>query len=452
MHDPRPAKKEIAYWNPKTERMPRGDLEQLKLRKLKGMVAWAFENSPFYRRKYEDAGVSPADIRSLEDVRKLPFVTKKELLASQAEFPQYGEFVAPGFERAMRYHQTSGTSGSTPLRILDSRKDWEWVSETWCYGMYGFGLRPHDVVVVAFGYGAFIGFWGAHCAAERIGCLTVPTGGGTSESRIKQILDLDATAVVATPTYAIRLVQVATEMGIDLAHDSKVEMIILAGEPGGNIPSTKECLEAGWGARAGDFPGLSESGGGCAYECSEQSGAIHLLEDHYLDEVIDPQSGTPLGYGEKGERVMTSFGRGIMPMIRYRTGDLVERAPADHCTCGRTFDLYRGGILGRADDMLIIRGVNVYPASVENVVRQFDEVVEFQIVVSDQEGITRIGVRADTGTPLAQVECDRVQERLERALRDAHGGLRFEVEVVECGSLPRWELKARRLVDERTYG
>lgn len=431
------------------ERLPRQELEQLKLWKLQRMVRWAYDHSPFYRRKYEAAGVSPDDIRTLDDVRRLPFVTKQELQASQAGRPLFGDFVAPGPANAMRYHQTSGTSGSTPLRILDSRKDWEWVSETWCYGMYGFGLRPEDVALVAFGYGAFIGFWGAHYAAERIGCLTIPTGGGSSENRIRQIMDLGATAVVATPTYAIRLVQVALEMGVDLARESKVTMLILAGEPGANIPTTKECLEVGWGARAGDFPGLSESGGGCAYECSEQCGAIHLLEDHYLDEVIDTESGEPLGYGQQGERVMTSFGRATMPMIRYRTGDLVERVPASFCTCGRTFDLYRGGILGRVDDMLIVRGVNVYPASVENVVREYDAIQEFQIVISEREGIPQIAVRADTGTPLPPDESERLRGNLARALRAAHGGLRFEVEMAECGSLPRWELKARRLVDQR---
>lgn len=447
--DVRPEKKPVALWNPKMESLSRSELNRLKLWKLQRMVRFAYDHSSFYRRKYDAARVRPEDIRSLDDVQKLPFVWKAELQASQKACPLFGDYTAAEPERAMRYHQTSGTSGTVPLRILDSRKDWEWVSETWCYGMFGFGLRPEDVVVGAFGYGAFIGFWGAHYAAERIGCLTIPTGGGTSASRIRMIMDLGATAVIATPTYAIRLVQVALEMGINLARDSKVNILILAGEPGGNIPSTKECLEMGWGARAGDFPGMSESGGGFAYECSEQSGAIHLIEDHYLDEVIDPKTSEPMDYGEKGERVMTSFGRSIMPMIRYRTGDLVERVPASQCSCGRTFDLYQGGILGRADDMKIIRGVNVYPSAIENVVRQFEAIQEFQIVIWDQDGIPQITVKVDPGTPLAPESSQNLRETLSGVLKKQHGGLRFGVEVVEPGALPRFELKARRVLDQR---
>jgi phenylacetate-CoA ligase len=444
-----PPQRPIAYWNPKTELMSRDQLADLQFRKLKAMVAWAYHNSPFYERKYGETGFEPGDLKALDDITKLPFTTKQELSASQNAHPFFGEFASASPQKALRYHTTSGTTGGMPLRILDSRKDWEWISDAWCYGMYGFGLRENDIVFVAFSYGTFIGFWGAHCAAERIGCLTIPSGGGTSESRIRQIVELGTTAVVATPTYAIRLAQVAQEMGIDLATDSKVEMLIMAGEPGGNVPNTKKLIQESWGARAGDFPGLSESGGSTAYECSVQPGGVHLLEDHYFDEVIDPQTGNILEYGARGELVISSFGRGIMPMIRYRTGDLVERVKSDFCTCGRTFDLCRGGILGRADDMKIIRGVNVYPAAVENIVRRFKEVEEFQIVITEKRKLPQICVRIEPTAALDEAREAKLLGELQRALSAAHSGLRFDVELVGEGELPRFELKARRLIDRR---
>lgn len=447
-----PAKKPVAYWNPKTELMSRDELTDLQLRKLKSMVAWAYQNSPFYHAKYAETGFEPGDLASLDDIAKLPFTTKQELLASQQTHPLFGDFTAAPPEKALRYHTTSGTSGQAPLRILDSRKDWEWVSDAWCYGMYGFGLRDTDIAFLAFSYGTFIGFWGAHGAAERIGCLTIPSGGGTSETRIQQILELGATAVIATPTYAIRLAQVASEMGIDLARESSVEMILMAGEPGGNIPNTKRLIEESWGARAGDFPGLSESGGSTAYECSVQPGGVHLLEDHYLDEVIDPQTGASLDYGERGELVITSFGRGIMPTIRYRTGDLVERVRHDFCTCGRTFDLLKGGILGRADDMKIVRGVNVYPSAVENVVRAFAEVEEFQLVITEEKSLPQACVRVEPCGDLDVSGASELAGKLQQALRDSHSGLRFDIEVVSKGELPRFDLKAKRIIDTRDRG
>lgn len=444
-----PPQKPIAYWNPKTELMSRDELSELQLRKLKSIVTWAYLESPFYRDKYTAIGFEPGDLTSLDDLTKLPLVTKRELLESQQRYPLFGDFTAAPQEMALRYHSTSGTTGQTPLRILDSRKDWEWVSDAWCYGMYGFGLRAHDIVHVSFGYGTFIGLWGAHCASERIGCLTIPSGGGTSETRVRQIVELGATGLIATPTYTIRLAQVAREMGIDLATESKVEMIFMAGEPGGNIPNTKNFIQESWGARAGDFPGLSESGGSTAYECSVQPGGVHLLEDHYVDEVIDPQTGKGLGYGERGELVITSFGRGIMPMIRYRTGDLVERAESSTCTCGRTFDLLKGGILGRADDMKIVRGVNVYPSSVENLVRGFEEVEEFQVVITEEENLPQICVRVEPSEELDEARESKLVRELGQVLRDGHSGLRFDIEVVGVGELPRFELKSRRMVDKR---
>ena len=440
--------KEQVYWNPKTELMTRESLEDLQLRKLRKMVNWSYENSPLWRRKLDNVNFKPGDIKSLEDLKKIPFLTRKELSQSQLNKPLFGDIMSILKESALRYHQTSGTSGSGPLRILDGWKDWEWGSEMWCYGMYAFGVRDNDICLVASGYGNFIGFWLAHYACERIGALTIPTGGMSSEDRINKIMEMEVTVLVSTPTYAIRLAQVAKEMGVNLAKDSKIKFLLHAGEPGASIPGTKKMLEEVWGAKVGDFPGMSETGGSTCYECAEQSGGLHILEDHYIQEVIDPKTTENLSCGQRGELVLTSFGRGAMPLIRYRTGDLVERVESTFCSCGRTFDLYKGGILGRADDMKLVKGVNIFPSAVEDIIREFKEIDEFQIVIYTEKNIDQIKVKIE---PISEFRSNRYQE-LQKAiaekLYDAHR-LSFRVEIVEPNTLPRFELKSKRLQDLR---
>ena len=442
-------KKPVGYWNPKTELMPRDQLRQWQLRKLQVLLHWAYENSPFWQNKMKAAGIHPDDIQKFEDIQHLPFLTKTEILECQQEKPLYGDIVTAPTSLAMTYHQTSGTSGKTPMRALDSPRDWIWGSETWAYGLYAFGIRRTDVAYLPFGYGAFIGFWGAHYGLEKIGTLTIAGGAQTSENRIRQIIDLGATVITATPSYAIRLAQVANEMGINLATDTKVEMIITAGEPGANIPGTKAMIEELWGARLGDFAGMTEAGGICAFECNEQPGGIHIVEDHFLEEVIDPTTGKWVGYGEKGERVTTSFGRGLMPLIRYRTGDLVEKIQGSNCACGRTFDIYNGGILGRTDDMKLIRGTNVFPSAIEGVVRKYDEIREFQIVLTKINYIDEITVKLEPLPSVPSSALLQLAQQIGDALSEAHEGLRFNVEMVEPGTLPTFELKAKRLMDLR---
>jgi phenylacetate-CoA ligase len=245
-------------------------------------------------------------------------------------------------------------------------KDWEWITEMWCYGFWGFGVRPQDTVFFAFSYGSFIGFWGAHYCCEKIGALVLPSGNMTTEARVKQIVEMDATTVCATPTYALRLAQAAREAGIDLP-SSRVNKLIVSGEPAGSIPAVKRMLEQQWGAKCGDTAGMTEIGTIMIFECSHQPGGTHIIEDNFIEEVVDPETLEPVGYGEEGERVVTSFGRGFIPLLRYRTGDLVLKVPWNRCTCGRTWDIYDGGIRGRTDDMKLIRGTNVYPRAVESI-------------------------------------------------------------------------------------
>ncbi|HEX6207973.1 MAG TPA: AMP-binding protein, partial [Actinomycetota bacterium] len=378
--------KDTPYWNPRHETMPREELEALQVRKLRNLVAWAGAQVPFHAKRLSDAGVTADSIQSLDDLRRVPFFTRDEWMQGQLDQPPFGPILSAPEEAAIRYHMTSGTTGRTPIRVLDSMKDWEWIAEMWCYGLWGFGVRPTDRMFVAFGYATFIGFWGLHYAGEKMGCLTLPGGAMTTEQRVRTIEEMGATVVASTPTYALRMAQEARALGIDLA-SGPVQRLILSGEPAGSIPATKKLIEEQWGAKAGDTAGMTELGTIMIFECEAQPGGTHIIEDHYVEEVIDPQTGEPVDYGEQGERVVTSFGRGFIPVLRYRTRDLVVKVPASACSCGRTFDLYDGGIRGRVDDMKLVRGTNVYPRAVEAIVREIPEIDEFQIHLYTAEGI-----------------------------------------------------------------
>ncbi|MDQ3962506.1 MAG: AMP-binding protein [Actinomycetota bacterium] len=438
---------ESSYWNPHHETMARDDLEALQVRKLRNLLEWTTSQVPYHAKRLNDAGVTADSITALDDLRRIPFMTRDEWMQGQLDHPPYGPILAAPEESAIRYHLTSGTTGKTPIRVLDSMKDWEWIAEMWCYGFWGFGVRPTDRVFFAFSYGTFVGFWGAHYACEKLGCLVLPGGNMTTEARVNQIMDLKATVVCSTPTYALRMAQEARALGIDLAK-GPVERLILSGEPAGSIPATKKLIEEQWGAKAGDTAGMTELGTIMMFECDAQPGGAHIIEDHYIEEVIDPQTGEPVGYGEPGERVVTSFGRGFIPVIRYRTRDLVLKIPGSTCSCGRTFDIYDGGIRGRVDDMKLVRGTNVYPRAVEAIVREYDAIDEFQIHLYTADGI-RDEIELLVEVPDKSVDAERLCADLGKTLADAHEGLRFDVKKVADESLPRFELKAKRVLDER---
>jgi phenylacetate-CoA ligase len=437
------------YWNPKNETMSREDLKRLQLIKLRRMADWAYRESPFHRRSFESAGFHPDQLKSLDDLRRIPFLTREDWMDSISAHPLFGDLPATSEVNAIRYHLTSGTSGRTPIRVLDGTKDWAWISEMWCYGMWGFGVRPEDIVYFAFGYGHFIGFWGAHYACEKIGALVIPGGAQTTEARVHQIVDMGVTTVCSTPTYALRLWQQATEMGIDLASESKVNKVVLSGEPAGSIPAVKRQLEEAWGAQCGDTAGMTELGTIMIFECDRQPGGTHIIEDHFIEEVVNPNTGEEVGYGELGERVVTSFGRGLIPVLRYRTKDMVMKVPYSTCSCGRTGDLYEGGIRGRWDDMKLIRGTNVYPRAVESIVREHDAIDEFQVYIWRRDDIRdEITIRVEV-KPGREAEWPQLEQELRDELARAHEGLHFLIELMEPGSLPRFELKARRLQDVR---
>lgn len=437
------------YWNPKNETLPRDQLQRLQLAKLRRTCEWAYERTAFYRRRFEAAGFRPEQLQSLDDLRRIPLMTRDEWMQSQIDKPLFGELLATDPVHAIRYHLTSGSSGRVPIRVLDSLKDWEWITEMWCYTMWALGTRPRDTVYFAFGYGSFIGFWGAHYGCEKLGALVIPGGAQSTEVRVRQILEMGVTAVCSTPTYAFRLWQQANEMGIDLAKDSRVDKLIISGEPGGSIPGVKRRLEKAWGAKCVDVAGMTEIGTVVMFECRHQPGGMHIIEDHVLEEVLRPDGDEPVPYGELGERVVTSFGRGFIPLLRYRTRDMVVKVPAERCTCGRTFDIYEGGIRGRWDDMKLIRGTNVYPRAIEEIVRDYDAIDEFQIYIWRSESVRdEITLKVEI-KPGRESEWAELQQKLTRDLGRAHEGLRFIVENVPYGTLPRFELKAKRLIDAR---
>jgi phenylacetate-CoA ligase len=438
------------YWNPRSETMTRRDLEATQAAKMRLQLEWAASRSPFHKRRFAKAGFKPDQFRTLDDLRRIPPMTRDEWMEAQAKEPPYGDLPAAPVHTAIRLHTTSGTTGRMPLRALDGTRDWEWIAEMWCHGFHAFGVRPKDTVFFAFSYASFIGFWGAHYACEKLGALVIPSGSLPTETRVKLLLEYGATTVCATPTYILRLAQVAREAGIDLKAQSTVDKIILSGEPSGSVPAVRQKIEEVWGAPCGDTAGMTEIGTIMVFECRHRPGGMHIIEDHFIEEVVNPETLEPVGYGERGERVVTSFGRGILPLIRYRTRDLVVRVPASRCTCGRTWDLYDGGILGRVDDMHKIRGTNVYPRAVEAIVREHREIDEFQIVLTREKDRDEITVRVELAGG-ADRHWPKIKKALDHDLAEAHENLRFDLELAEPGSLPRFELKAKRLVDKREY-
>lgn len=433
-------------WNPKTETLSRDDLRRLQFAKLARVVEWAEARSPLYRKNFRRAGFSSDQLRSFDDIERIPFLTREEWMAGQIAQPPFGDIAVAGHEKAVRLHTTSGTSGKQPLRALDTRKDWAWAAEMWCYALWGAGVRPADIGYVAFGYGSFIGFWGLHNGLEKIGALTIPGGAQTTPARVKQIVDFGCTVVASTPTYALRLAQEAQLLGIDLP-GSAVTRVILSGEP--TPDATKHLIEHQWGAKAFDTAGMTEISTIFMFEPEDQPGGCHIIEDSFIEQVIDSASGRELPFGEPGERVTTSFGRSIMPLIRYRTSDLVVKVPHTVAANGRTWDLYEGGVLGRVDDMKLVRGTNVYPRAIEGIVRGFTEVDEFQIRLT-REGIRdEIALVVETVPDVTDSQWELLSSRLADELADGHEGLRFELVKADPGTLPRFELKARRLVDLR---
>jgi phenylacetate-CoA ligase len=427
--------------------VPRDDLTRDEIARaqsaaLASLFAEVLPGHPFYARKL--AGLDLARLSFPADLARLPFTTKAELLASQAERPPYGDLLAFPTERYSRLHQTSGTSG-TPLRWLDTPESWSFLVDCWLALFRIAGISADDRLFFPFSFGPFLGFWTAFEAGCRLGCLCLPAGGMSSAARLRFLLDNRATVVFATPTYALHLAEVARASAIDLP-GSEARAVVVAGEPGGSVPATRARLEAGWGARVLDHNGMTETGP-LGIECREAPGGLHLLETACCAEVVDPTTGAPVPPGTEGELVVTTFGRRASPLLRYRTGDLVRVDPRP-CPCGRALVRLEGGIRGRADDMISVRGNNLHPSALQTILHRFAEVVEYRIEVDQSAALAELRVEVEMA---AGADGPAVAARLERAIRDELL-FRAEVRAIPPGGLPRHEMKAQRVVHRRRQG
>jgi phenylacetate-CoA ligase len=426
----------MQLFDPGVETAPRERLSALQFEKLHTLMEQIAGRNRFYTRKWKDAGVEPRDVGSLTDFKKLPFTYKSELVRAQEEAPPFGTNATFPESAYSRIHQTSGTTG-VPLRVVDTLESWEWWGRCWRHVFKGAGVTTADRVFLPFSFGPFIGFWAAVEGARQLGAMMIPGGGWDSMQRLRMMRDLGATVVCCTPTYALRLAEIAREEHFDL-RALPVRALIHAGEPGANVPQTKSRIESAWDAKSFDHAGASEVGA-FSFECERQPGGIHAIESEFIIEVLDPQTGQETASSQTGELVITNLGRVGFPVIRYRTGDLV-RLNLSPCACGCTFGRFDGGLLGRGDDMVTIRGVNVYPTAIENVIRQFTVVDEFQVTVTKVHEMQHLEVQIEI---VSGNDAEHVRAEVEQAIYHALS-LHPTVTVAQPGTLTRFEMKARR--------
>ena len=415
------------------ERLDSEPLKQHQWTRLVALVRAALPANRFLGARCARAGLAdPRDLRTWGDFERLPLTTKSELVEDQAAHPPFGTYLSHPIDRYVRVHQTSGTTG-TPLRWLDTEESWAWWARCWTVVLRAAGLGPGDRVFFPFSFGLFVGFWAGFEGARALGALAIPGGGQHTAQRLAAMESLGATAVCCTPSYALHLAEVARERGIALERLA-VRTTVHAGEPGASIPAVRARIEAAWGARAYDHAGMTEMGA-YGFECAAQAG-LHVNEAEFVAEVVDPATGRPAA---EGELVLSNLGRVGSPLLRYRTGDRV-RVARPPCACGRTFLRLDGGILGRVDDMLIVRGVNVFPSALESIVRRFPAVDEFVIEVYRRGQLDEVRLLLEV-----QGQAGAVVAAVQEAVR-VDLGIRVEAVPVPGQSLPRYELKARRLV------
>ncbi len=428
-------------WNPSIERLPQKDLEDIQNRKLKALVFYVYEYSPFYRRKFKEIGFNPWDFNGLRDLEKLPFTTKQDL---RDNYP-FGMFSTP-LSQIVRFHASSGTTGK-PTVVGYTKNDVDVWVECLCRGLVSCGVNNQDIVQISYGYGLFTGGLGFHYAVERIGASVIPTSVGNTRRQIELMRDLHTTVICCTPSYMLYMSEVARDMGVDI-RETKLRMGIFGAEPWSE--ETRKRIEDKTGIKAYDVYGTSELGGPLFTECVERYG-IHIWSDHYLIEVVDPETGERLSEGERGELVVTTLSKEAFPLIRYKTGD-VTFMETDKCACGRTHPRIMR-ILGRTDDMIIVRGVNVFPSQIEHVIMQVPELGEHYVIILDRkrEGLDEMTVQVEL-SERAKIERTtdilELERRVEDLLRE-YLNVRAKVEVVNPGTLQRFEGKAKRVIDRR---
>ena len=443
------------YWWPERETMAPAEREQLVFKKLQAQVRWAYERSPFYRRKWEAAGVSPDTLRTLDDLSRFPVVTKQELREDQAAHPPFGSYLCIERHEIARIHGTSGTTGR-PTAFALGRQDWRRIANAHARIMWGFGLRPSDSVFIGSFFSLYIGSWGALVGAERLGCAAFPFGAGVSGQTlmaVRWLREMRSSAFYGTPSYALHLAEVARAEGVD-PREFGLRILFFSGEPGASIPATKRRIEDTFGGACIDLGSMAEmtpwmSDG----ECSARQG-MHLWQDLVYAEICDPNTLERVPFGREGTPVYTHLERTSQPMIRLLSGDLTTWTD-EPCPCGRTYPRLPLGIYGRIDDMFIVRGENIYPSAVEDVLTAMPGYGgEYRILISRAETMDDLCVQVeyDRATELRAASDQGVLEALRRDLAArlrSTLGVRAFVRLEPPGTLARTEFKARRVIDDR---
>lgn len=438
---------EQEYWNPLLETLPQERIRRLQFKKFKRIFQWAYDHSKFHRALYEKAGIKPADIRSFDDIRHVPKVEKAMMQDIQRKPPfPYGDALCVPLEEVTIFHQTSGTTGQ-PIYQPDTWADWEWFGESWAFILWAQGYRPTDRVFIPFGYNVFVAFWAGHYAAEKLGCEVVPGGVLDTKARVLKIQELEPTAMMGTPTYMLSMAATARDkLGIDPSTLS-IEKITCAGEPGASIPSTKKRMEEAWGAKVYDHAGATEIGA-WSYECTAQPGGMHVNEAFFLVEIEDVDTGAIIDEpGKRGKMIITALDRQAQPCVRFDSKDIIEWA-SELCPCGRSFRVIQGGVVGRADDITKVKGVLLAPSAIEEVVRGIDGLSdEYEVVVDKKGDVDKISLKVEL-LPDHANQRDKIEAQLVDQLR-LKTNLRYDLEFKEYGTLPRYEVKAKRFKDLR---
>lgn len=442
------------YWDQERETRPPAERDRLILARIRHQLAYVYAELPFYRRLYDEHGFHPDQVATLEDFStRVPVITKAMLVADQAAHPPFGSYAGPASDMA-RIHGSSGTSG-TPTMYCVSQADWIRSRELVALAMWAMGARPHDIAQIGFPFSLFFGGWGVLQGLEHIGVTTFPVGNLESERHLELIERVGSTIFSGTPSYCQHLISVAERMGMDLAASS-VERLIVGGEPGGSLPGTRELITEAWGASVHDSGSTSEMYPFNTNVTADPADGMLLIDDEVFSEVVDRDDpNAPLPDGERGGIVYTHLWRESQPMIRFWSGDETYKVADGPTSCGRTYPRLPEGILGRLDDMLVIRGANVYPSAVETVLRRVEGLgTEFQIVVDRSGAMDEITVRVEVGPGLAAGR-DGAADAREAIRREAEARMkatlhvRAPVELLEPGTLPPTVFKARRVVDRR---
>ncbi|MBN2488122.1 MAG: phenylacetate--CoA ligase [Methanosarcinaceae archaeon] len=429
------------YWNPQIERMPLEELNKLQEEKLRHIVHYVYQHSPFYRKKFDDAGVKPDDIKTLDDVKKLPFTYKKDL---RDTYPT-GMFCVPN-TLLVRFHVSSGTTGKPTVVGYTKNDIAEW-NTSLARALTSIGVGRGDIIQVSYGYGLFTGGLGLHYGAEEAGTTVLPTSAGNTERQIELMQDLGTTVIACTPSYFLFMNETANNEGVSIKNDTKMRVGILGAEPWSEAMRTR--IEDLTGIKAYDVFGTSELSGPLFTECTYQDG-IHIWADQFLVEIIDPKTGEQLSDGEQGELVITTLAKEALPLIRYKIGDLTVKN-SEPCRCGRTHPRIMR-IMGRVDDMLVIRGINVFPGQIESVLMNIPEVGEhFMIIVDRVNELDYMKVQIEmTDAAFSDKVNDiiNLENKVASALKSVLN-LSVKVELVEHGSLPRSMGKSKKVTDNR---